>query len=225
MLFLSRLLVLFSLLSGAALAYDPPAEDSRLVLDRQGIRIWAYQVPNNPLYGFKAVTTVKSTLSGLVSLIADTENARKWIYRTKSVEPIERNDADLHFSVRVITDFPWPFRDREALVAGQIAQDPQTLKVRIDSNSVTTLPPKACCVRMPMVEGSWIFRPVGNGLVEITMTGHADPGGNIPTSAVNLLIQEYPYNTLKGLRKLIGDDRYQKSHFATIREPAQTHAP
>ncbi len=52
------------------------------------------------------------------------------------------------------------------------------------------------------------------------MTGHADPGGNIPISAVNLLIQEYPYNTLKGLRKIIGDDRYQKSQFPNIREPA-----
>ncbi|RZU38272.1 hypothetical protein EV700_2200 [Fluviicoccus keumensis] len=225
MLLFARLLVLVSLFSGAAFAYDPPAEDSRLVLDRQGVRIWSYQVPNSPLYGFKAVSTVKSSLSGLVALIADTENARKWIYRTKSVEPLERNDADLSFSVRVITDFPWPFRDREAVVSGHIVQDPQTLKVRIDSNSINTQPPRACCVRMPMVEGSWIFRPIGNGMVEITMTGHADPGGYIPASAVNLLIQEYPYNTLKGLRKLIGDDRYQKSHFPNIHEPTATHGP
>jgi len=220
MSFIQKSLLVFVLLMNSAFAYEPPEADARLVLDRQGIRIWAYQVPNNPLYGFKAVTTVKSTLSGLVSLIGDTDNAGKWIYRTKSVEPIQRNDAELSFSVRVITDFPWPFKDREALVSGRIVQDPQTYRVRIDSRNINTLPPKPCCLRMPMVEGSWIFKPLANGMVEITMTGHADPGGNIPISAVNLLIQEYPYNTLKGLRKIIGDDRYQKSQFPNIREPA-----
>lgn len=220
----SLFLVLFAVMN-AAVAYEPPADQSRLVLDRQGVRIWAYQVPDSAIYGFKAMTTVRSSLSALVSLIADTAVAPRWIYRTKSVEQLQRNDNDLTFSVRVITDFPWPFRDREALVAGRVVQDPQTLKVRIDSNQIRTLPPLSCCVRMPLVEGSWVFRPLGNGMVEVTMTGHADPGGNIPAGAVNLLIQEYPYNTLKGLRRVLMDDRYQKSQFPSIREPGQVAAP
>lgn len=220
MSFLTPLFSLLLLLTGFAQAYEPPA-DSRLVLDRQGIRIWAYQVPDSPLYGFKAVTTVKSNLSGLVALIADTDNARKWIYRTKTVELLDRSDTAQTFSVRVITDFPWPFRDRDAIVEGTIEQDPQNFMVRIDSNSVPKLPARACCVRMPMVEGSWVFRPLGGGQVEVTMTGHADPGGYIPASAVNLLIQEYPYNTLKGLRKTIGDPAYQRTRFPFIHEPTR----
>ena len=223
--FLKVIFLLISVLfASVASAYEPPANESRLVLDRQGIKIWAYQVPDSPLYGFKAVTTVKSSLSGLVALIGDTNNARKWIYRTKAVELLERNDNARTFAVRVVTDFPWPFRDRDAVVVGSIDQDPHTFRVRIDSHSAQK-PAKACCVRMPMVEGSWILKPLPAGMVEITMTGHADPGGYIPTGAVNLLVQEYPYNTLKGLRKIIGENLYQQSQLAFITEPPPIRNP
>lgn len=222
MRFLSRIFLFLSVLltANVVMAYEPPASSLKLVLDKQGVKVWSYQVPNSPLAGFKAVTTVRSTLSGLVNLIADTHNANRWIYRTKDVELLQRNDADMTFAVRVITDFPWPFKDREALVAGKIVQDPSSLRVRIDSSNINTVPPRNGCLRMPVVEGSWIFRPLGDGQVEVTMTGHADPGGMIPSSVVNLLIQEHPYNTLKGLRRIVGEERYQHPHFEGIREPS-----
>ena len=62
---------------------------------------------------------------------------------------------------------------------------------------------------MPMVQGYWSFKPLANGMVEVTMSGHADPGGRIPATAVNFLIQEHPYNTLKGLRKIIGEPSFK----------------
>jgi hypothetical protein len=223
--FLKIILLLISVIfASAASAYEPPANESRLVLDRQGIKIWAYQVPDSPLYGFKAVTTVKSTLSGLVALIGDTNNAHKWIYKTKAIDLLERNDSARTFAVRVVTDFPWPFRDRDAVVVGSIDQDPHTLRVRIDSHSAQK-PVKDCCVRMPMVEGSWILKPLPAGMVEITMTGHADPGGYIPAGAVNLLVQQYPFYTLKGLRKIIGESLYQQSQLAFITEPPPIRNP
>lgn len=217
---LSALLLVMSCVVSAN--YEPPLSSQKLILDRQGIKIWSYQVPNSPLYGFRAVTTVKSTLSGLVSLIADTQNGSRWLYRTSHIDLLQRNDADMSFTVRVVTDFPWPFNDREALVFGRISQDPQSYQVRIDSHNVDTFPVDRCCLRMPSVEGSWIFKPLADGQVEVTMTGHADPGGRVPVSVVNLLIQEHPYNSLKGLRRIIGESRYQNGHFLTIREP-NTH--
>lgn len=203
-----------------AFCYEPPASSLKMILDKQGVKVWSYQVPNSPLSGFKAVTTVKSTLGGLVNLIADTQNASRWIYRAKNVELLQRDDADMTFTVRVITDFPWPFKDREALVAGKIVQDPSSLRVRIDSSNTNAFPQSNCCLRMPVVEGSWIFRPLGDGLVEVTMTGHADPGGLIPAGMVNLMIQEHPYNTLKGLRRMVNEERYQHSRNPSIHEPS-----
>ena len=44
--------------------------------------------------------------------------------------------------------------------------------VRIDSRSVDKHPVREGYERMPSVEG-WLFRPLANGQVEVTMTGHA----------------------------------------------------
>ena len=202
---------------------DEVPTDLKLVLDKQNIKIWTYQVPKSTLYGFKAVTTVKSSLAGLVGLIADTEHADRWLYRTSGIEVLRRSENNQAFTIRVITDFPWPFTDREALVDVRISQDAKTEKVRIDSSespSSASYPVKECCLRMPMVQGYWSFKPLANGMVEVTMAGHADPGGRIPTGAVNFLIQEHPYNSLKGLRKVIGESTYQKLQYSYIHELA-----
>ena len=200
---------------------DDAPMDLKLVLDKQNIKIWSYQVPKSSLYGFKAVTVVKSSLAGLVGLITDTEHANRWLYRTSGIDVLQRSENNQSFTIRVVTDFPWPFTDREALVDVRIAQDPKTAKVRIDSSespNAANYPIKECCLRMPMVQGYWSFKPLINGMVEVTMSGHADPGGHIPATAVNFLIQEHPYNTLKGLRKIIGEPSYQKLQYPYIRE-------
>ncbi len=200
---------------------DDTPSDLKLVVDKKGIKIWTYVVPNSELRGFKAVTVVKSSLAGLVGLITDTKNANRWLYRTSAIDILKRDDAEHLFTIRVITDFPWPFSDREALVDVRISQDATSGKVRIDSNEspdAASYPVKACCLRMPLVQGFWMFKPLANGMVEVTMSGHADPGGNVPAGAVNFLIQEHPYNTLKGLRKVIGEPLYQKIQYPYIHE-------
>jgi len=209
------LLLLSSLFSLPVLATEQT--DMKLILDKNGIKIWSYRLPDSPFHGFKAVTTVKSTLSGVVALITDTESANRWLYRTNEVVALSQDDEN--FVVRVVTEFPWPFKNREAVVAGKITQDPQNLFVRIESSSVANHAVRAGYERMPKVEGGWLFRPLGHGQVEVTMTGHAELGGYVPAAIVNLLIQEHPYNSLLGLKKVIGETRFQTARLNTVREP------
>ena len=223
---MSRWLSLFVVLMclvNSSWANDETNQSSKLILDKNNIKIWSYKVPKSPLSGFIATTTVKSSLSGLVSLITDTQNANRWLYRTSRIDVLARDDGQQFFTIRVITDVPWPLTDREALVDVRITQD-KTGRVRIDSNESVNANKYAvadCCLRMPMVKGYWLFKPVGNGMVEVTMSGHADPGGMIPKGLVNFLIQEHPYNTLQGLRRVIGDTSYQKAQYPHIVDNGQ----
>lgn len=218
----AKLFLVFSLVSTMVWAEESPS-DLTLVTNKRDIKIWTYKVPKTTMYGFKAVMTVKSTLSGLVGLITDTDNANRWLYHTRSVEVLERSDDALNFTIRAISDFPWPFSDREVLIDVHVSQDAKTGVVRIDNNEsakAAKYPVKSGCLRMPVVQGYWMFKPLANGMVEVTMNGYAHPGGNIPVSIVNLLVQEHPYNTLQGLRKVIGDLRYQKMQYPGIHELA-----
>lgn len=205
-----------------ALAGPVPAiaGDDRLVIDRQQVKVWTVAEPGAPLRGFRAVTTVRSSLSGLVSLLMDTAAAPAWVYRTERMQLLHSDERAGTFTVLAEMDF-WPLPDRDVVVEGKVSQDPATLVVTVESRGVdsATVPPRAEFVRMPSMRGRWEFRPLSKGLVEVRMSGHADPGGHIPDFLVNLMIKETPYRTLLGLRRSIEAAHYQQVRLPGIREP------
>lgn len=207
-----------SIMSQSAIAVVEQV-NMKLILDKNGIKIWSYRLPDSPYHGFKAVTTVKSSLTGAVAMVMDTQAANRWLYRTLAVEPIQLQNNSMDFLIRVVSDFPWPFKDREAIVKGKITQDSNSHCVTIDSQSLDDYPISDNHERMPRVEGGWLFRPLANGMVEVTMTGHADLGGAVPAVIVNLLIQEHPYQSLLAMKKIIGESRFQTARLVDVKEP------
>lgn len=196
------------------------AQDESLVIDRQQVKVWTVREPDAPLRGCRAVTTVRSSLSGLVRLIMDTHAAPDWVYRTSRMQLLRSDEQAGTFTVLAEMDF-WPLPDRDVVVEGRVSQDPVSLLVTVDSHALrqSALPPRAGFVRMRSMRGLWEFRPLGHGLVEVSMSGHADPGGHIPDFLVNLMIKETPYRTLLGLRRVIAGARYQQERVPGIREP------
>ena len=216
--------MIFSRLVGVALlllvSVVSQAAEWELARDRNGIKVWTRNEPGYPIRAFKAVTTVDSSLSGLVSLIMDTDHVSEWAYRILGVNVLTRDDDAATFVIYTKTDFPWPLSNRDVVLAGQIAQDEKTKLVTIRSRSTPAgqYPEQPGFLRMPDMVGDWIFRPLGAGKVEVTMIGRADPSGNIPFGVVNLIIHETPYRTLQGLRQVIGADRYQRARLKQIKE-------
>lgn len=218
---LARVVGLFLLMQTVMLVTEGAwAADWELARERNGIQVWTRDEPGYPIRAFRAATVVKSSLSGLVSLIMDTDRASQWAYRTTRIDVLRRDDEAATFVIRAETDFPWPLSNRDVVLAGQISQEEKSRTVTIRSRSTPAgqYALRAGFVRMPDMAGDWIFRPLGDGLVEVTMVGRADPGGSIPPGLVSLLIHETPYQTLRGLRKIITEERYQRSRFQKLRE-------
>ena len=208
------------LLLSWSLAAVAAAADERLAVDRQQVKVWTVGYPGESLRGFRATTTVRSSLAALVSLLTDTSAAPDWIYRTKRVQLLRADERAGTFAVVAEMDF-WPLANREAVVEGRIRQDPTTHVVTIESRAVRgeAVPVRKGVVRMAELRGRWEFRPLGNGLVEVSMSGHGDPGGSIPDFLVNMMIQETPYRTLQALRRAVAEPRYRQAQVAGIREP------
>ena len=107
------------------------------------------------------------------------------------------------------------------MVAGRIFQiGDGTVHILSQSLLEDTYPVDPTLVRMRDFYGNWTFRPLDDGTVHVTMQGRADPGGTLPHAIVNLLIHDTPFQTLRGLRRVIVQPRYQQSVQPTIREPA-----
>lgn len=216
------LLIVLMSLSVTALAASE-SEKWEPARDSDGIRVWTREVPGSPLRAFKATMVVRSSLGGLVNLILDTDNASRWVYSTDRIVLLKRDVEKASFVIRVETNFPWPLTDRDVVMAGQILQDEKTATVTINSRAINgpEYPPQANYVRMPDMEGTWVFRPLGNEMVEVTMIGRADPAGHIPPGIINLIIDVTPYKTMQAMRRLLAEARYQKTPLPQIREPAR----
>lgn len=200
--------VLLSIASMAAMAAE-----WELARDRKGIKVWTKEEPGYPIRAFKAVTVVESSLTGLVTLIMDTDRVDQWAYRVMRIEVLSRDDEAGTFVIRTETDFPWPLTNRDVVLVGKVSQDDKSRVVTIRSRSTPPgqYPLHPDFLRMPDMVGDWIFRPLPGGRVEVTMIGRANPSGNIPFGVVNLIIHETPYLTLLGLRDLISNERYRNA--------------
>lgn len=200
--------VLLSIASTAAMAAE-----WELARDRKGIKVWTKEEPGYPIRAFKAVTVVESSLTGLVTLIMDTDRVDQWAYRVMRIEVLSRDDDAGTFVIRTETDFPWPLTNRDVVLVGKVSQDDKSRVVTIRSRSTPPgqYPLHPDFLRMPDMVGDWILRPLPGGRVEVTMIGRANPSGNVPFGVVNLIIHETPYLTLLGLRDMISNERYRNA--------------
>jgi hypothetical protein len=187
------------------------------------IRVY-YRTHESGFTEFRAVTHVRSQLSGLVALFRDVDTMPEWVYRNRKAATLTRI-SDTEVYAYTVSEMQWPLKDRDAVVHTTLSQDPETLAVTIRGRGVPGhIPENEAYVRMRAVESFWRFTPSGSGMVEVVFQGHGDPGGNLSSGLLQwvtrLVLWEAPFYTLLGLQKVVFRDAYQAGSFDFIREPA-----
>ncbi len=225
------MLRLLSLLLCSCLMFSVLAEAAdanwQLSVDRDDIRIWKRREPGSDVMAFRAETTMTTSLSGLMTLFYDIDNAPKWLDHTRRVTALQRDDQNREYVLLMETYMPWPLKDRDAVIVGWWWQDAATGTVFMRGKSAPRgrYPENPDYLRYYDMRSDWSFTPLGNGHVKVVMEGHADPAGSLPTWAVNLLIQESPFKTLRNMRAQVVNDRYQKARFEGIDETVPAVRP
>ena len=175
------------------------------------IRVFTRKVKGSDLKAFHAVTHVESTLTGLVALLEDAPEAKDWVFKCRRMELLESvspNEA-LYY---MITDMPWPVKNRDSISRTLVTQDTETGVVRVDITAADgVMKAKKDLVRIREMDGYWQFTPKEDGRVEVIYEAHADPGGGLPSWLVNSFVVDAPMNTLRGLQDKIGKDKYQNA--------------
>ncbi len=198
------------------------SEPTQLKIDRSGVKVWTYQVAGNPSFNFKATTVLDSTLAGAVNLVLDLEHISSWVPFTRKVDLLQKQDENGNFVLRMELDFPFPLKDRDVVVAGQIRQLADG-SVVINNRAIAdnAAPERADFIRIKHYEGGWVFRPMGNGKVQVTATGFADPAGSLPLGIVNMFVQQQPYMMLHNMQTAVQASQYQQSRLTIPAEAIQ----
>jgi hypothetical protein len=150
-------------------------------------------------------------------LLLDPEAAPEWMHKCEKFEIVEQVDA-LSAVIYFINGAPWPVSDRDAVIISSMSQDPETLALKVEINTVNDLlPENDDYVRIPHMKGFWLFEPTEKGQVLITYQVHANPGGSLPNWLANSVVVDTPYYTMSNMADMLKLEKYQQAEVKNIK--------
>ncbi len=184
-----------------------------------GVAVYNRDLDTSSIKELKAVTQIKTTLSGFIALLEDRETYPKWVYKCgKSYLVKKISESEGYYYQNVLA--PWPIDNRDFVVHVKVVQDPKTKVVVQTSTCVPGFIPKVeGHVRITQFKAVWTLTPMKNGFVNCEYQLLVHPGGNIPAWLVNLAAIDGPFETTVNLRIWVLQQKYQKTKLSFIEEP------
>lgn len=181
-----------------------------------GIAVYTRSSSTSSIKEVKLVDTVKSSLSAIVALMADTKNYPEWIYHCEDAKTLKVIDAQSEYKYELI-NVPWPFDNRDIVTYYTVTQDSLTKVVTLISSSLPDyLPATDGVVRIRHFYSAYKLTPLADGLVKVEYELNVDPTGKIPAWLINANIVNGPYATAVALSKEL--PKYQRMCYSFIRE-------
>lgn len=209
-----RLLLLLLLLSvtSQVMAGDDAMdqEEWKLVTDRDGIKVYMAHHDDARIKTFRGVSILPmEDFKSIGAFMDDYDFVASWLHMVSEIKDLGRA-SPFDRQVYITTRLPWPVSDRDTPLWVGLTQDPDTHAVRIPFHHLDgRLPEKDAFVRIPNMEGFFLWTPLEPGKVEFTFQVVLDPGGYIPAWLANLILRDIPYFSIKRLRRVINLERYQ----------------
>jgi hypothetical protein len=190
----------------------------KLEKNKNGVMVYTRSINGSSYKEFKAVTTVKSSLAGVVAIFSAVPGFTGWMDLCTEAKTLKKI-SDLENIGYYVSDAPWPCSDRDMVTHSTITQDTVTKAITINMEGMPDyIPSKSGLVRIPKLRGFWKFVPKPGGTVEVTFQLHAELGGSVPAWLANYSVVDNPFNTLVNFSEEIKKDKYQLQKFPYIKE-------
>lgn len=161
----------------------------------------------------KAVGIVDAPIAVVEAVIRDVAVMPQYMFLCKEAYPI--NTQDMKSSGDIIyfyslTDLHFPVEDRDVVGKSVWSVDQTTGAIHCHMEAVETLyKRKKDVVRIPLSIVDCTLIPRGKDKTEVIYQVLSDPGGELPSSLVSLLIRDYGIKTIAGLRRMVKQDKFR----------------
>jgi hypothetical protein len=176
----------------------------KVVTDQEGVVVSQKAVPGRSLPIFKGVTVIKADVFQILGVLQDVEKNPEWMHACVDAKRLKKF-SDTEFLVYNRSGAPWPISDRDVVVRSKanIDRENQVLTITMRSTESDLMPPSGDAVRMPRLNGHFIFSEAGKGKTQIEYQIDADPGGLIPSWLATMASRDIPLRTLVNLRNRV----------------------
>ncbi len=185
--------------------------------DEDGIQTYTKYLEGMSLRAFKVVTTVDAPLPQTLMFLNDSTQFDRWINMLKSAEILQQTDPNGVSYNHMITQVPWPIRNRDVVVKATIVYDEEKDEVIITSDAAPTfIPDEEGLVRIHESSAKWQINRLSNGTLRLELTSHAEPGGNIPKWLANMVVLQLPKYMFSRLPQILESDEVKNLEFDSI---------
>lgn len=194
------------LASSASFAQVANSDAANGWIDRgadDGVALFERKETVHGFKGFRGVLRVNASMKTVLALVLNRETFPKWVANMIEDSTLSDNNPDGSLCYMWIKGV-WPTDDRDVVCKVTVSQDPQSLAVSVIAQDTdpALMPTVKGRVRMAKLYSGFIVRPVSATQTEVQLDAIADPAGDVPTFAANMVAKGMPRDTLRALAKL-----------------------
>ncbi|CAA0087292.1 Uncharacterised protein [Zhongshania aliphaticivorans] len=199
-------------------SFSVAATEWKLEKNKSGIKVFTSEVAGSNYKAFRGETVINAELNQLMAVLDDTAGFVNWMFNCKNPQLLYKHNLLDRYQY-MINDFPWPATDRELILRNEISQDPETRVTTITLTGVqedmlpaeakAIIPKKSDAVRVTEVAGFFELTPLDAGHTKVIFQLHLEPVGKLPSSLVNAMIVDNPFETLKAMSQVVSQPQYE----------------
>ncbi len=201
-------IILYAITFNQAYAYNNTIDalEWNIKKSTSEIEVFSAKVPQSEYKAVLSITTINKPISQVIALVRDVAQCSQWVYRCKHSKKHLTLSDNKHY-VYTATNLPFPVIDRDILA--YVEWEENTDNNTVTSTGVATngvLPKKSDYVRLQEATMIWEFTALNNDQTKIRNFAHINPAGNIPSWLSNSLLVDAPFETMTGLREILGEE-------------------
>ena len=209
----------FVFLCALVLLSAAQAGEWELAKQKDGIAVHTRKVPDSAFREFRGEVEIAANINSLMAVLDDTANFTRWMHQCADAKLLHKESLLQRYQY-LVNDFPWPAADRVLLIRNHISQaDDRVVTVSLDGVGPADLPEQARAILPENPGAKWVTQlrgfyrltPLDASRTTVVFQLHLDPAGALPSSLVNSLIVDNPFETLRQLREQAMDAQY--AHF------------
>ena len=167
--------------------------------NKDGIKVYTRDVSGSDIKEYKAYATIKAdrlAIARVLTRVGDYQNWMPNVEKSRMIKQVNSTSLIVHYTV----DMPWPIDNRDIVLDLSLTTDNENgvsiVKMKANLSAYEEIPGY---IRMKKASGYWKLTSNGD-YTDIVYQFHAEPGGSLPTSVINMFIVDGPYDAIQALQ-------------------------
>lgn len=219
--------VLCLLYAGSAFTADNKPETEagwQYLENNEGVALFRAISETEELLPFKAVAELEVPYESLVMALVDAERKPSWAPKLKNTR-LHNTIAPNTFEYSEYYTTPWPFKDREFLLHGNVVyEEDRVVFSAVDSENISLATKDHIKANIRVL--TFVIKPLTQSRTRVEFTFSGDMGGWIPEFVKTIIQKRWPVRFILALRNYVAENedletlRYQslnKTNLLTVR--------